>query len=120
MGEMWDVKIPPMSSSWHPRAKAIYKSLKTSGQSVYYQNSDWEMARAACDIIDFVWSGNFQVRGSAMLMAEANSILEKLGVTEGARRQVMRVELELPVEEEVSEEELAIAEYEAELLGKAE
>lgn len=112
VGEMWEVKVPPARKGWHPMARDIYNSLKTSGQSVYYQNSDWRMAQAACDIIDFIWKGSFQVRGSAMLMGEANSILEKLGVTEGARIQAMRVELEHPVEEEMSEEEATLLDYE--------
>lgn len=86
IGEMWEVKIPPARKGWHTVARDIYNSLKTSGQSVYYQNSDWRMAQAACDIISTIWDSNFTLRGSAMLMAEANGILEKLGVTEGATR----------------------------------
>lgn len=111
VGEMWDVKIPPMKGDWHPRAKMLYRSLKSSGQSVYYQNSDWAMAVVACDLLSHCYEMNFYK--CTMMLAEINTILTQLGVTEGARRQSMRVELELPVEEEMSEEEQTLLEYEA-------
>jgi hypothetical protein len=38
------VKPPPVNSDWHPIAKRWFKSLKDSGQSIYYEPSDWGMA----------------------------------------------------------------------------
>ena len=38
------VKIPPANSKWHPVAKRIYESLELSGQSKFYEPSDWAAA----------------------------------------------------------------------------
>lgn len=48
-GVMRPVSIPRADPEWHPIAKRLYNSLKTSGQSDYYQNSDWAMAFSLCD-----------------------------------------------------------------------
>lgn len=114
-GEMRDVKIPRGDPDWHPRAKALFASLKSSGQSDYYQNSDWQIALIACDLLSYCYKVNWYK--CTMLLAEINTMLTQLGVTEGARRQTMRVELEFPVEEEQSAEENAIDEVAA-LLGR--
>jgi hypothetical protein len=34
----------PAEEKWHPVAKQWYESLATSGQSIYYQPSDWAIA----------------------------------------------------------------------------
>lgn len=104
-GEMREVKIPGVPSEWHPRAKSWYRSLKTSGQADYFQNSDWQQALMAGDLITFIWNGKFLVRGSAMMMSELSTMLGQLGTSEGARRQIMRVELDVPIEQEDSEEQ---------------
>lgn len=120
-GDMHEVKIPPVASSWHPRAKALYRSLKTSGQSAYYQNSDWEMARIAMDLLTICYEakgpGNVPAPfyKCTMMMAEIHDILKQLGVTEGARRSAMRVELDVPQPAEESEEDRALAENYANL-----
>jgi hypothetical protein len=38
------VKPPAANKDWHPVAKRWFQSLKDSGQSVYYEPSDWAMA----------------------------------------------------------------------------
>ncbi len=38
------VKIPTASRTWHPAAKKWYASLAKSGQSIYYEPSDWATA----------------------------------------------------------------------------
>lgn len=48
-GVMQPVRIPAADRDWHPIAKRLYNSLKTSGQSDFYQNSDWAMAWSLCD-----------------------------------------------------------------------
>lgn len=120
-GDMFPVKVPPVSGNWHPRAKALYRSLKTSGQSAYYQNSDWEMARIACDLLTIC----YEAKGPGgvptpfykctMMVAEINEMLKQLGATEGARRTAMRVELDVPLPDEESAEEKALASFYANL-----
>ncbi len=39
-----DVVMPPAQEDWHPIAKQIYESLENSGQSEFYEPSDWAMA----------------------------------------------------------------------------
>lgn len=39
-----DVKPPAANKKWHPIAKRWFNSLKDSGQSNFYEPSDWAMA----------------------------------------------------------------------------
>lgn len=38
------VEIPEPDEGWHEVAKLFYRSLAESGQSIYYEPSDWAMA----------------------------------------------------------------------------
>ena len=93
-GELRGVKIPPVDKNWNPRAKEFYNSLKTSGQADFYQNSDWAYARIVCDYLT-----RWYTNPKAMDMVNIEAMMSKLGASEGARRSVLRVELELPEEE---------------------
>lgn len=44
-----DVKVPNAGRGWHTIAKNLYLSLKDSGQTDFYQNSDWALAFSLCD-----------------------------------------------------------------------
>lgn len=39
-----DIEIPEPDEGWHEVAKLWYRSLGESGQSIYYEPSDWAMA----------------------------------------------------------------------------
>lgn len=105
-GELRPVKIPPVDRNWHKRAQELYKSLKTSGQADYYQDSDWAYARILCDYLT-----RWYERGGAMDGANIETMMSKLGMTEGARRQTLRVELDLPEDERPDAELVAIGSY---------
>lgn len=45
------VAIPEADESWHPVAQLIYTSLGESGQSQFYEPSDWAMAYLMCESI---------------------------------------------------------------------
>lgn len=105
-GELRPVKIPPVDQSWHKRAKELYKSLKTSGQADYYQDSDWAYARILCDYLT-----RWYDYPKAMDGANIEAMMSKLGMTEGSRRQILRVELDLPEEEKPDAELVAIDGY---------
>jgi hypothetical protein len=105
-GELRPVKIPPVDGSWHKRAKELYKSLKTSGQADYFQDSDWAYARILCDYLT-----RWYQQPRAMDGANIEQMMSKLGMTEGARRQILRVELDLPEDERPDAELLAIGGY---------
>lgn len=112
-GELRPVKIPPVDQTWHKRAKELYKSLKTSGQADYFQDSDWAYARILCDYLTLWYS-----KPRAMDGANIEQMMSKLGMTEGARRQILRVELDLPEDERPDAEVVAIDSYQA-MLGIA-
>lgn len=115
-GELRPVtRIPAANAEWHKRAKDWYNALAKSGQSDYYQASDWAKAQIVGDLLTFVYESRFY--RCAAVLAEINSMMSSLGTSEGDRRQVMRVELELPVEEEDSASTAAQAVY-ANLLGQ--
>lgn len=46
-----NVKRPAVRRDWHPIAKAWYKSLSDSGQSEFYEPSDWAMAQIVAESI---------------------------------------------------------------------
>lgn len=98
MGEMLPVKKPSADrGNWHKRALSFYESAEKSGQAAYWQQSDWEMLKIACDLLtnfyDAVERGG---RGSSMIMENFLKIVGDLGMTEGSRRRDLRLELEAP------------------------
>lgn len=46
-----NVEMPPADDSWHPIAKAWYEALGASGQSEFYEPSDWAMAQVVAESI---------------------------------------------------------------------
>jgi hypothetical protein len=105
-GELRPVKIPPADKDWHKRAKELYRSLKTSGQADYYQDSDWAYARILCDYLT-----RWYQQPRAMDGANIEAMMSKLGMTEGSRRQILRVELDLPEEDKPDAQVVAITGY---------
>jgi hypothetical protein len=86
-------KIPlPASGNWHETAKKWYQSLGHSGQSKWYEPSDWMDAYVAASVLSEMLEAE---RLSAMLYAAWSSHASRLLVTEGDRRRV-RIELEKP------------------------
>lgn len=111
-GELRPVRIPSADGKWHKRATEWYKSLKTSGQSDYYQDSDWATAKIIADYLTMWYE-----RPRAGDMANIEALMGKLGTTEGARRQVLRVELDEPTEDEHDAQIVAISTYQ-DMLGQ--
>ena len=92
--------------TWHPRARALFDSFKTSGQSDYFQDSDWITLKIACDMLT-----KYYERPKAMDMQNIWSMLTSLGATEGTRRQALRLELEFPEAPDTSVADAAIDFY---------
>lgn len=82
--------IPRASGDWHPIAKRWYQSLKDSGQSQFYESSDWLTAVYVAEAMSRNLS---QGKFSAQLFQSVMSAMTDLLTTEGARRRA-RVELE--------------------------
>lgn len=85
-----EVKIPRMASDWHPIAKRLWQSLKDSGQSQFYEPSDWAFAFSLMDDLSHYKKSS---KRSAVALQAIYSSFERLLVTEGDRRRA-RVELE--------------------------
>ncbi|MHD0009251.1 hypothetical protein ACQX2I_11800 [Corynebacterium diphtheriae] len=44
-------KPPRVSPNWHPLMKDWFRSLKESGQSAFYEPSDWQTARLLAEVM---------------------------------------------------------------------
>ena len=83
--------LPDADLLWHPIAADWYLSLRESGQSAFYQPSDWAVARYAADLMSKVLLSERGPNGQ--LVAALNSVMASLLTTEGDRRRA-RMELE--------------------------
>jgi hypothetical protein len=85
------VEAPRPSSRWHPAAKRWYLSLAESGQSQFYEPSDW----AAAAYVAEAMSMNLRQakKFSSVLFAAVFSAMSDLLTTEASRRRV-RLEVE--------------------------
>lgn len=77
----------------HPVARALYESLRTSGQARYYEPSDWQRARVMVFLLSQqLWTG----RPSATMYAALQSDMDALLISEAERRRV-RMEIDRAV-----------------------
>ena len=82
-------KLGPPCPDWLlGLGKTWYESLGTSGQAVFYTDSDWATALVVAKAID-----TFDERPTAMMLASIMSACSSLVCTEGDRRR-LRIELE--------------------------
>lgn len=83
------VPVPSVDESWHPIARDWFVSLGSSGQSAFYEPSDWQVARYVAQAMsENLSAGRFSAQLFAAVMAASTSLL----VTEGDRRR-LRLEL---------------------------
>jgi hypothetical protein len=86
------VTAPHPDEAWHPRAREAYDDFAISGQTKYWEPSDWRMLLIACDNLDRHYTA---ARPSAEMFKHTMDILKALGATEADRRR-MRIEVERP------------------------
>lgn len=96
-------KAPPARRGWAPAAKAWYRALARSGQSRYFEPSDWELARLVADLLSRQLRAE---RPSAEMVKACLAAMASLGTTEADRRR-MRIEVERPVAGAADEAEQA-------------
>ncbi len=124
------VVAPAPHPDWHPLVVEFYESLKVSGQSAWYQPSDWMAAYVMCESLSrdlkpqFVgyqdtWNedaGEMEHKPSMLSiplkvgsLSAYLRLFSVLGVTEGDRRRIS-IELAKPGEApgQLSPEELAV------------
>lgn len=80
---------PEPDELWHPVAQDWFRSLALSGQSEFYEPSDWAQAR----YIAHEMSRSLEGRFSGQAMVAITSAMTELLTTEGARRRA-RLELQ--------------------------
>lgn len=111
-----EVVIPSADPTWHKIARMLWDSLTTSGQSDFYQDSDWAFAYAICDDLSYYKTpfktkdGVEYIKRSGQFAQTLYSAMDRLLVTEADRRRV-RIELEAPVEKADSAAVVAIEQY---------
>lgn len=80
-----DVEVPPADEGWHEIARDWYESLPKSGQSRFYEPSDWAAARyVAAAITKTIDHGRFSANSFAAIWSAMGDLL----TTEGERRRV--------------------------------
>jgi len=95
-GTRREVTIPDPDPNWHSIAKGLYESVTRSGQSDFYQDSDWWLLYSLCEDLS-LYKYN-EHRRSGQMLQTLMSAFERLLIAEGDRRRV-RIELtEAPTE----------------------
>lgn len=86
-------KPPRVNPNWCTQAKNWYRSLASSGQAQFYQNSDWQTAQ----LVALLLTKELERDGGprAGMMDVIFSAMGELLTTEGARRR-LRIELTVP------------------------
>ena len=116
-GELRSVSIPEADPAWHPIALMVWDSLADSGQSDFYQQSDWAFAYSLCEELSLYKepkvnreTGEIYHKRSPEMLKGLLSAMSSLLMTEADRRRV-RIELAAPEPEETPAAVLAIADY---------
>ncbi|MDH2392329.1 hypothetical protein QCN29_26840 [Streptomyces sp. HNM0663] len=106
---------PSADGDWHPAAARWYASLAESGQSRFYEPSDWAQAWVWADLLS---RQLFSERPSAQMVAAWSAAATELLTTEGARRRA-RLELERAGSADADEDAAvaALDDYRARLSG---
>lgn len=89
---------PDPPEEWNERAKGWLIGLRTSGQSEFYEASDWQMALVAGDLLT-----KFGETGRANLIEQFLKISTVLLASEGDRRRAY-LELRRDLEEDANKE----------------
>ena len=99
-----DVSQPAPDPDWHPIAERLWESLGRSGQSRFYEPSDWAVAYSLMDDLSYYKASS---KRSGQMLATIMSAMSSLLVTEGDRRRV-QIELARPNADD-SEENTKVA-----------
>jgi len=102
-GQMQPVKWPRASKNWSYSVKEMYNSVRDSGTSYWYQQSDVTRLRFLCDEIERYKQAGKQ---SAMMYTALISEMSNLMFSEADRRKA-NIELQHP--ESSAEEEAQVA-----------
>jgi len=101
------VEVPDLNiMSPHPLAFDWYQSLKSSGEALYYEPSDWQTARLTAHFMSNLLKSE---KPSAQMLMVLQSLMSDLLTTEGSRRR-LRLEIERNKKKEETAEDRLVAE----------
>jgi hypothetical protein len=106
-------RIPAADRNWHPIARGMFESLGKSGQSSFFEASDWQSARLAAEATSRLLKAE---RISAQLLAAVDAMWARLLMTEADRRR-LRIELDRPTAD--TDAEAADADLDAQIISLA-
>jgi hypothetical protein len=119
-GIAYEATIPEPDPDWHPISLMLWNAMLESGQSEFYQSTDWVMAYSLCEELSLYKNpkvtkdGEEYHKRSGQMLQTINTMMGDLLLTEAHRRRV-RIELEKPEEEETPASIVAINDYKAQL-----
>jgi hypothetical protein len=121
-GTLRPVTIPEADPDWHDIAKMLWQGLIDSGQSDWYQQSDWAFAYSLMEDLTRYkepqvnkTTGEEYHKRSGQMLQTIYSAMERLLVTEGDRRRA-RIELSAPDDKDEDAAVLTLADY-TDMLG---
>ena len=102
-----EIEVPVVDEEWHPIAQHIFTAAQASGQSIFYEPSDWAALLLLCEQVSrslapqpvVVGSGEearvemHTVPVNGAVMGQINKAMASLMLLEGDRRK-LRIELE--------------------------
>ena len=100
---------PPAPENWCQPVHEWYAAIPNSAQSVFYEESDWQMALAA----GWLYHEWFNTR-RAGTFTEFRFMCSQLMLTEGSRRSV-RLEIHRNAKDEDKQGAIAVSDYKARL-----
>lgn len=109
-----NVRPPAEDRRWHLSARRWYRALKKSGQSQFFEPSDWALAQWVCDLLTLEMESGRLPR--ANMIAELNSMMDALLTSEGARRR-LRVELVREADSQAAESAATVIPLPSQLYG---
>lgn len=92
------IPIPGANPKWKPSAQSWFRSLALSGQSDFFEASDWATAVAAAEAYDV-----FLRTYNASILAQFVRLTERLGCTISDRKRA-RIELDEPTPTDADED----------------
>lgn len=101
-----EIPRPAANPQWHPQARSWYNSLALSGQSEFYEASDWATAVVAAQVYDM-----FLRTRHANLLPSFLRLSERLGVTviDRKRNRIELSDAETTDQDEEAADEAVIA-----------
>lgn len=94
-----EVPVPDADVEWHPIARRLWDATKESGQTRFYEPSDWALLYSLMDDLSYAKQCE---RRPAGLIESIYSQLGNLLISEGDRRRV-QVELHRPSSQELED-----------------